>query len=349
MIDDFSHAGFVRVTDRCVYSAFVGSRCQRCKDVCMVGAIRMGRAVTIDKGKCIHCGLCYAACEGSAIEIKTDNYRMLVQLSEMEEVEVGCIFSDAAVHVFCLSRLTDDLIVSWAVTKRKVIIKKGKCEKCRFGKTLSVFDEHLKRAKSVLFSMGKGLENVLIVESLSDEPHIPKNTVSRRFIFSKKLVTPHKPKRDIMIEAVDDALGKVVEYGAIYRLKVKGGCDMCGACVNSCTQGALIMRKKENSAAIYFNPSLCTACDSCVDVCLNEAISKEVGVTLDLKPKAVKLVELEKRICVLCSREFYSNREEKLCPVCEQGKRRKERLREFFKEFLEHEESGGVHEWISEE
>lgn len=49
----------------------------------------------------------------------------------------------------------------------------------------------------------------------------------------------------------------------------KNLCTLCGACVTSCPEGALVMEKQ---GPAYSQPDNCTYCTLCEDICPTDAI-----------------------------------------------------------------------------
>lgn len=44
--------------------------CEGCVEVCPMGALKRGKIITLDKEKCIQCGVCVTACKHGAISLK---------------------------------------------------------------------------------------------------------------------------------------------------------------------------------------------------------------------------------------------------------------------------------------
>ncbi len=331
---DFSHCGYVRIDNRlCARTKLKLASCNECIKFCVANAILFkNHSLAIDKNRCVNCGICYAACPNSAIIVKKDNEKLIK--STEGDLDIGCIFSNASVKVACVSRITDDVIVTYLARGENVTIKKGDCSDCVFKETLPLFDKNLKRAKNIAESLN--IKGILSVEKdVAKHAHIPENNVLRRELFSIFLAQNQTNKREILKKAVDASIDKIekqFDYGGIFNLKISNACTFCGMCEIVCTQEAIVIKKYEQSGKIYFNPSLCTGCKACIESCIQNAISFEYGTTLDLKSKAVKLIEMQKNVCKLCGKEFFSQKNEDVCYLCKDKQNKKNDLLRFLKD-----------------
>lgn len=330
-MNDFSHCGYVRIDNNlCTHTKLKISSCSECIEFCVSDAMHFTNyGLAIDENRCVNCGICYAACPNSAIIVKKDNEKLIK--STEGNLDIGCIFSNASIKVACVSRITDDVMVTYLASGKNVTIKKGECSDCAFKKTLPVFDKNLERARNIAASLN--IKSSLSVEKdAAKQVHIPKNSVSRRELFATFLAQNQTNKREILKKAVGSLVKKQVDYDGIFELKISNACTFCGMCEIVCTQNAIAVKKYEDSGKIYFNPSLCTGCKACVESCIQNAISFKHGTTLDLKSKAVKLIEMQKNVCKLCGKEFFSQKDEDVCYLCKDKQNKKNDLLQFLKD-----------------
>ena len=329
-MNDFSHCGYVRLDNElCAHAKLKLSSCSECIKSCVADAIYFENYhLAINKSRCVNCGICYAACPNSAIAVKKDNDKLT--RSADGSLDIGCIFSNSSVKVSCISRITDDVIVNYLSNGKNVTIKKGNCSGCIFEQTLPIFDKSLKRAKNIAESLHtKGI--LFIEKDASDQVHIPENGVSRRALFSTFLNKKQTNKREILKKAVENKIEKQFDYDGIFNLKISNACTLCGMCEIVCTQNAIVVKKYEHSGKIYFNPSLCTGCKACIETCVQNAVSFKYGTTLDLKSRAVKLIEMQKNVCRICGKEFFSQKDEDICYLCKNKQNKKDDLLQFLK------------------
>ncbi len=315
----------------CIRSHFAKSTCSSCADVCIVDAVTFTPYIKINRSLCINCGLCYAACQFSAVYTKKDNRNLLKLTDEKKDIDIGCIFSNAEIKVACISRITEDLLISWFHKKKDITVKKGDCSKCKFKKTLNIFYSNLKL--SILLAKATDIKlKIKIRTNKSDRPYVPKEQISRRELFSSIKIGSKNAtsKRKIVLRAVDSKIKNNTAYPYAAELKISDNCTVCGLCEHICSLDAILIKQNNESASIYFNPSLCIACKSCESACIYDALKIKPSTIEQIVQKPCKVFESKKKVCQNCSKEFYSNSEKELCRECELKNSRKSSLIDFF-------------------
>ncbi len=323
-MNDFVFTGKISINEFCAHKAYTKSTCNQCVKICPFEALVINfdnKVLVLD---CIGCGICYNVCENDAIELykNTDAYI----IKNTIEPSFGCIFAEGENKVSCISRLSENLIVFFVLKFGYLKIHKGRCDSCKFQKTLEVFDNALNKAKAILKALNVQA-NIEVLESPSAafEPNLG---ISRREIIAKK---ENYPKRNFLIELIKDNIeNHKVEYTGTINLLIDKNCNFCSICETVCPKGAIIIEKEE-TAAIYFNPSLCSACRSCIDACPENAIKESKAFVDDLIPKAVKLFERPKKICA-CGNVHYTDSE--TCPECEIKNKKRQELLNYVKDLF---------------
>lgn len=328
---DFANCGSINVEKSCcVRTSYHKSFCRDCEDICAADAIVFSPLPSINKSACIKCGLCYSSCKFSAINIQKDNEHLLKATENRQDIDIGCIFSDADIKVACISRITEDLLISWFADGKNVVIKKGDCKKCKFAGTLLYFTQSLK--KSAVLARAMNIEpHIKIKTKKSDSVYIPKDQLSRREMFSSLRITTHKskPKRELLIKTLKNRIKNDADYVDSARLSISSNCNLCGICEHVCPRDAILIKKGESRGSIYFNPSLCIACGVCEDACIHDAINLKKASVSNLLQKPYNVYDATKKICIRCKREFYSNNNDELCSVCRSKEKNKDKFLDF--------------------
>ncbi len=331
---DFVNCGGISITkDRCIRTTFSKSHCRDCEDICIVDAVVFSPEPSINKNLCIKCGLCYSSCKFSAINIEKDNKQLLKDTKNDKEIDIGCIFSNSEIKITCLSRLTEDLLISWFRDKKVVRLKRGNCKRCKFKKTLSYFNKSFR--KSVILAKAVNIKpNITIKTDVAGKVYIPKEGVSRRKMFSGlgMIVAKSTPKREILKDAIAELEIKEALYPDSADLSIDSTCTLCGVCEHVCPTKAIKIRKTENAGYIYFLPSSCINCNECEEACIYNSIEIKTQNVSFLLSKPKKVFEATKKTCVSCKKEFYSSDEnEEMCHICSSKEDNKQQFLNFLK------------------
>ncbi len=331
-MEDFVNCGNIIITkEQCIRTTFSKSHCRDCEDICIVDALTFSPFVSINKNPCIQCGLCYSACKFSAINIKKNNTQLLKACNKKQTIDIGCIFSNAEIKITCLSRLTEDVLINWFVSDKHITIKRGFCKTCKFKETLGYFNNSFKKSIILTKTLGKK-PNIKIKTDKSEKVYIPRESVSRRNLLSglNIIYTHYKSKRKILTEALPEDMEKDLPYPDSASLNIDSSCTLCGVCAHVCPVDALKIKKNEEKGSIYFYPTLCTACEACVESCLYNSITLERKTVSHMKTKPYKIFDATKRVCKICKKEFYSNKEE-ICNTCKLKENSKQQFIDFLK------------------
>ncbi len=325
---DFAAAIIKIDLDQCIIGRFQKANCRDC-DVCPLDAIDFSPYPSIDELKCIGCGICYSACRFSAIDSNKDDMYILNETEELEEIKIGCIFSQSDIKVSCISRITDALLLYWIAHKKRITVIKGRCNSCKFKETKKLFFYNLKKAITLAdaFDMKADIKVKTIP---SKEKFIPTLSVSRRDLFKIRTKSKKITKREIILGQLKGKKpAKELEYPETATISIEDGCILCGICEHICPQEAILI-EKDAVGKVFFNPMLCVGCKECIKACLYNAISIKPATTKNLAQRPYIVFEVKQQICPSCGKSFYSTTAG-LCPTCKSREQKKKSLLDFIK------------------
>ena len=113
--------------------------------------------------------------------------------------------------------------------------------------------------------------------------------------------------------------GVVLNTSIFPGITIRDGCDMCQLCCLFCPTYALISESTEKGQGIVFTTAACTACNMCVDVCAQRALTLKVKETLlddVIEEKKTNLVWFDRICCSNCGRVFTKKTTEDICDIC---------------------------------
>ncbi len=333
---DFSLSSYVYIDDKsCVRYTFSKSHCRSCEDICPTKAIVFSPMPKIDSKMCIKCGLCYSACNFSAIRMDNNDVELLKETNNLRVVNIGCIKANSDIKITCISRLTETVLTSWVLDKKEIVINKGSCEKCKLKDGLVFFKRNLKN--SLIIATAFGVKPLIkIKKNPSEKIYIPKEVVSRRDVFSgfirKLKKDDHETKREVLVKLLmSREIKKDLLFPYIGEIEISDECNLCGVCEFVCPMNALLIKKGVDNGEILFKPSLCVNCGECVKACIKGAITVKSAKVSFFNKRVMKLFKAKKNVCIECNKEFYSFRDENICPICKNKEESKKKFVEFLK------------------
>ncbi len=333
---DFANCGTIWVHEkRCIRYTYSKTHCRRCEDICLVDAIRFKPEASVDRNLCFNCGLCYTACEFSAIGIQKDNRVFIETIRDADSIEIGCIFAESEIKVACLSRLSEDLLFWMFANGKRVVLNRGFCRSCKFHDTLKYFYTELRLAVKAAKAAGVQV-NLKIQTKRAKEVYIPRQSLSRRNIFSSirlaRKAAGTVKKREIFCQSLA-AVG--VKNNLLYpraaTIEIGQECNLCGVCEHVCAADAILIKKSDEGGAIYFDPASCIGCKQCEDSCLYGALIVDQAPISSVLSKPRKVFEAYKRKCEACGKEFFSSDDKHLCSACRAREEGKNQFLEFLK------------------
>jgi ferredoxin len=340
--------------ERCVRFHYSYSACSRCADACPHEAIRLFDAgVEVLGEKCLHCGLCAAACQTEALNqngVSADH--LLKMAGASKRMTIACAPSElaATVVVPCLGALHP--VVLAELSRRDVALELAGAEHCaacaHAGKGADMIRSNL-AAHEILGSAGEPAPFAAISlrsgESEASGEH-EKLDASRRSLFHRivghgmdvvsgkfeaapallkaiRAAAPFLPERKAILNNLYAIRGEealtVERHDALPAedWQVVRGCTYCEACVRVCPTGALQLLESNTAWRLAILNDRCVACDVCAEVCnpkvLRRMSAEEVIIN---KQKGRLLAAVAKRRCTRCDRVFVSESGSGICPVC---------------------------------
>ncbi len=296
---DREDTGSPRLTvSRCLRARFDESRCARCLDECVHGAIHLDGVVRIDGERCRGCMACTAVCPSGALEVAHDFQRMVERRPPTDALILGCrrYPLDPGIRVPCLGMLSEEhLVYLFATCPDPISLVTASCDECENTSAVGRMKDHLQRLER---STGLTFVDRYCFVTVRQEPE--KRRFNRRSLFMalKNKVVPQVAgtaesdpesdpendrigadysskrisKRCSLLEAalqrVTPDQARILGDDLRFRMELSESCDGCFGCVAACPTGAL----ESSSHAPRFNEVACTGCGLCVEFCLEDAI-----------------------------------------------------------------------------
>ena len=333
---DYSLCNYVYInTENCIRYTFSKSHCRDCEVICPTKAIVFFPNPKINSNLCIRCGLCYSACKFSAVQIDKYDGELLIETKELDNIDIGCIKSRSEIIITCISRLTDTVLLHWIFDEKEIVINRGNCKKCRLNKGLPYFKKNLKNALYLADAFGLK-PKIKFKKNPTREYYIPRDTLSRRDMFSgliKKIKkNKHEMKREILIKLLKNKeIKKDLQFSGIGKIEINDKCNLCGVCEYVCPMDAIFIKKDKSSGKILFNPTLCINCGECERACVKNAINVKSTSVSYFNKGIFKVFEAKKNVCRICKKEFYSLKDEDICPICKNKEESKKKFLDFLK------------------
>lgn len=143
--------------DRCVAVRNRNSKCRKCVDACISGAITVQRnKVAIDSSACVNCGCCASVCPMGALSMveptsegvmrsvlaTADRRSGMAVIACSRAVANGQADPDKYAEVACLGRMNEAELMSLAsVGLSDIVLVDGCCSTCKYGAASSCVDE----------------------------------------------------------------------------------------------------------------------------------------------------------------------------------------------------------------
>lgn len=296
---DVPSAGLVVRVDRCLTVQRPGVPCDACARACPTGAPSLAeRSLAIALDRCLGCGRCAAACptevlvvEGFA-QLPGDTVRL-----ECSRVPVELRARGSAV-VPCLGGVGPSLLRSWLARtgiEALALVDRGWCADCPAGGVAEPWGAAVARIADELerLRLPRRVEVARepVPAALAGPPPAPPRPtevpLARRALFRgapeirerlgpQRLVARGEGRpRGIDPAALREraaALARIADRdhppAALFPdLAIADSCCDRRLCAASCPSGALHLELGEESSVLAFDPTVCTGCRACVEVC----------------------------------------------------------------------------------
>ena len=334
---------------QCVRARDKSADCDRCVQVCPVGAIRLDGGVQVDTETCIRCGLCLHSCPTDALS-GTDNVHRLVycalQLVDHEAVEIACaLYPDPALGdkkmdavitmTGCLAALGASAYLSLvAQGVKQVRVRLDACAQCPLASVQPEIEATIQQTSELLEMLGKS-QTVAVADPVSRPKRrsvysIKNPPVSRRGFFqaigqgARDFLPPlaGESERHRLINALSQLTpqnpDEPVPGDDFVALTVSDACNACTTCARICPTGALEFARNDGRFELTFAAAECVNCGLCLNYCEPQALQRRraptVGELIDPEPVVLRAGKLNR--CRRCNTLYAGESDGGLCPVC---------------------------------
>ncbi len=335
---------------QCVHARDKSADCDRCVQVCPVGAIRLDNGVQIDADACIRCGLCLHTCPTGAISGKDDIQRLLYcasQLVDHEAVEIACALHpdptsgdpkmDGVITMTgCLAALGASGYLSLvAQGVKRVRVRLDACAQCPLAPLQPEIEATIRQASELLEAVGKG-QTVAVAAPVQRPKRravysIKNPPVSRRGFFqaigqgARDFLPPleGETERHRLINALSRLAPKNLDepvWGSDFvALTASDACNACTTCARICPTGALEFARNDERFELTFSSAACVNCGLCINFCDPKALQRAGAPTVGelISPDPVVLHRGALKRCIKCNTLYAGNSDTGLCPVCD--------------------------------
>ena len=318
--------------DLCCRNRHHLSSCTRCIDVCPADALELSDGLQIDPDRCRQCGICATVCPTGALEARAPSAEQLLEairtfLVKHRVVVFSCRRNaeclgdraDETIHVPCLGRLDESLLVGTATAGAEAIyLLDAMCETCEFYAGHQVARKTAIRASQLLEAIGVPHPVTLVskmpeerpVVTAADEsvPCLSRRAFFREFLCEAShigvaLVTPEAQQKpvqngvhrlsatlpakrrlllDVLLKNAETVVGDAVTPPGMWNaVQVGEDCSVCQMCAYFCPAGALSKYQQDGYKGISFRAASCVACNLCVDTCYKKAINVSDQVSIE--------------------------------------------------------------------
>jgi ferredoxin len=280
---------------------------------------------------CTGCGLCVAACPAEAIVVPHKPPKPELKNGA---VEFGCSKLQLDSSMECLGMLDAYVLTYFGVKAEQVRISldSHRCEVCNPGVAAAV-KQTVEMANTVLRKLGRQ-EIQLTLRRGKEDIKINRRELfafcfsrARETLLDMLPLSLHQDTsyRQLLIESIpaETAQSSKRDMSPLFwGGKVNEHCDMCGICVRSCQQDALILTVEEQGGyrKLLHNQSKCIGCRACTLLCPRSALQIDnalSSIKIIASQKAVALTG--KKCCTQCGKVM-APEAPSLCEQCLPGR-----------------------------
>lgn len=325
----------------CLSSRFSNIRCSKCESICphhsvIVDCSNRDAPVTIGES-CTGCGLCIMECPTRAIRFGGKFYDPLINKDGITDLFCTKIARGGFVPCMGLLDVYALVYIGMNAKQANIILDHIMCEACNPGVVESV-KKLVCIANEFLYKLDRPNINISskcgsVRESLSRRDLFTfcfskvKEAVVRTIPFS---VEQEQTYRELLLKDMQQYVYKKITYSGsplFWGIIVSDECDLCGVCVRSCKNAALVIKTDETEEQIelYHNQSKCIGCFVCSLICPKSAIQvsneeSKLNTVLKLLPCSVARKNAVR--CNSCGVLIMPN-EHSVCEACQYQKNRR--------------------------
>ncbi|MBK1645808.1 hypothetical protein CKO25_14325 [Thiocapsa imhoffii] len=335
--------------DACIPAQFPELTCRRCADACPTGAlVATSEGPEVASG-CVDCGRCTVACPTEALSmpgfeiapttsaiIAIDCWRVPAADTPSGAMRVPCLGGLSAATLTELTAEADGRAVA--------VLDRGYCARCPAGgrehsaphPAVAVIDEVRRLLDDCGVAPSAGpcliampLPAARMIEGMG-EPLL-ESRVSRRALVTGQVprTTQPAPAPHPTPAAQTSGLGRQRLLTALQRLsaaerplparlfpslRASQDCADHRVCASACPSGALMAYADDRTRGLRFDAALCIACDLCVRLCPEQALTRDGPGEAKTARTPQRLTRHPMQTCPECGAEHSTA--EPVCPAC---------------------------------
>ncbi len=296
--------------------------CGFCADICPVEAIikvEEGKKLEFIDKNCTRCGGCVSICPSGALDYRVPDRSVFLMMSKIYKDRIPIIIPETMEFESLEIPLKED-VLPFIVGGKKFLDESHLLTVLQeSGSQVVIFNDNLSRGTkeaiwlvNEIYKKRYGKEGVLVARN-EDELKVAVENVSRiEGSFNGLEVDVYKRKREIFSDRLEflvdgEDLGEIktgayIHYGLVSI--DEGKCTLCLSCAGACNVEALKPFEGDNS--LRFNPSICTMCGYCVEICPEECMSITEDVLYLNKNWFVYRILAKDELfrCIVCGKPF---------------------------------------------
>lgn len=325
----------------CLRSRFCNMRCSKCENICPHHSVTIdcsNRDVPVVIGEsCTGCGLCITECPTRAIRFDHKIHNSVINKDGI--IDLFCTRMGENGFIPCMGLLDVYALVYIGMNAKQIniILDHIMCEDCNPGvvenmkKLVSAANEFLHKLDrpgiNISFKSGSVRESLSRRDLFTFCFSKVKEAVVRTIPFS---VEQEQTYRELLLKDMQQYVYKKITYSGsplFWGTIVSDECDLCGVCVRSCKNAALVIKTDEfeKKIELYHNQSKCIGCFVCSLICPKSAIQvsneeSKLNTVINLLPCIV--ASRNAVHCNSCGALIVSN-EHSMCEACQYQKNRR--------------------------
>ena len=296
--------------------------CGFCADVCPVDAIVKAddpRRLEFVDINCTRCGGCVSICPSGAMDFRVPDRSVFHMMSKIYKDRIPLIIPENMGFESLKIDLKEN-VLPFVIGGKKFLDESHLLTILQeSGAQVVIFNDNLSRGTkeaigliNEIYRRKYGKEGVLVATDVDELKSALDRVCKVDGSYNPKEVDVYKKKREIFSERLEfivdgDDLGEIttfeyLHYGLISADESK--CTLCLSCAGACNVEAL--KPFENDNSLRFNPSLCTMCGYCVQICPEQCMSITKDVIYLNKSWFVyrTLAKDELFRCIVCGKPF---------------------------------------------
>ena len=296
--------------------------CGFCADVCPVDAIVKAddpRRLEFVDINCTRCGGCVSICPSGAMDFRVPDRSVFHMMSKIYKDRIPLIIPEKMGFESLEIDLKED-VLPFVIGGKKFLDESHLLTILQeSGSQVVIFNDNLSKGTkeaigliNEIYRRKYGKEGVLVATDVDELKSALDRVCKVDGSYNPKEVDVYKKKREIFSERLEfivdgDDLGELTsfEYFHYGLISVdESRCTLCLSCAGACNVEAL--KPFENDNSLRFNPSLCTMCGYCVQICPEQCMSITKDVIYLNKSWFVyrTLAKDELFRCIVCGKPF---------------------------------------------